>query len=73
LYTCVFPQARYSNRFIDYPLLKTRLLHRLNFRHGLSGYLHWGGNYWDTDPYQNTEVGINAGQDGLPPGDAFIT
>ncbi|MFL6350472.1 MAG: DUF4091 domain-containing protein [Bryobacteraceae bacterium] len=72
-YTCVFPQGRYMNRFIDYPLLKTRLLHWFNFRHDLSGYLHWGGNYWDGDPYQNTEVVINAGQDLLPPGDAFIT
>jgi Domain of unknown function (DUF4091) len=72
-YTCVFPQGRYLNRFIDYPLLKTRLLHWFNFRHGLTGYLHWGGNDWDTDPYQNTEVVINAGQDLLPPGDAFIT
>ena len=72
-YTCVFPQGRYLNRFIDYPLLKTRLLHWFNFRHDLSGYLHWGGNYWDGDPYQNTEVVINAGQDLLPPGDAFIT
>jgi hypothetical protein len=72
-YTCVFPQGRYLNRFIDYPLLKTRLLHWFNFRHDLGGYLHWGGNYWDGDPYQNTEVVINAGQDLLPPGDAFIT
>ncbi|MGI8958802.1 MAG: DUF4091 domain-containing protein [Bryobacteraceae bacterium] len=72
-YTCVFPQGRYLNRFIDYPLLKTRLLHWFNFRHDLSGYLHWGGNYWDGDPYQNTEVVINAGKDLLPPGDAFIT
>jgi hypothetical protein len=72
-YTCVFPQGRYLNRFIDYPLLKTRLLHWFNFRHDLSGYLHWGGNYWDSDPYQNAEVIINAGRDLLPPGDAFIT
>ena len=72
-YTCVFPQGRYLNRFIDYPLLKTRLLHWFNFRHDLGGYLHWGGNFWDGDPYQNTEVVINAGHDLLPPGDAFIT
>jgi Domain of unknown function (DUF4091) len=72
-YTCVFPQGRYLNRFIDYPLLKTRLLHWFNFRHDLSGYLHWGGDFWDADPYQNTEVVINAGQDLLPAGDAFIT
>ena len=72
-YTCVFPQGRYLNRFIDYPLLKTRLLHWFNFRHNLDGYLHWGGDFWDGDPYQNTEVVINAGQDLLPAGDAFIT
>jgi len=30
-YTCVAPQGRYLNRFIDQPLLKTRLLHWLNF------------------------------------------
>ena len=30
-YTCVFPQGEYANRFIELPLIKTRLLHWINF------------------------------------------
>jgi hypothetical protein len=30
-YTCLFPNKRYPNRLIDYPLLKVRLLHWLDF------------------------------------------
>ena len=43
-YTCVFPQGEYANRFIEQPLVKTRLLHWINFRYGITGYLHWGYN-----------------------------
>ena len=72
-YTCLFPQGRYMNRFIDYPLLKTRLLHWFNFRYDLTGFLHWGGNYWDADPFGNAEPAIENGKEVLPAGDAFIT
>jgi len=72
-YTCLFPQKRYLNRFIDYPLLKTRLLHWFNFRYDFTGFLHWGGNYWDKDPYANVEPAIEDGKEVLPAGDAFIT
>ncbi len=40
-----WPAGRHLNRFIDYPLLKVRLLHWFNFRHNLTGFLHWGGNF----------------------------
>lgn len=72
-YTCLYPQKRYLNRFIDYPLLKTRLLHWFNFRYDLTGFLHWGGDYWDGDPYANVEPAIEDGKEVLPAGDAFIT
>ncbi|HLN02500.1 MAG TPA: DUF4091 domain-containing protein [Bryobacteraceae bacterium] len=72
-YTCLYPQKRYLNRFIDYPLLKTRLLHWFNFRYDFTGFLHWGGNYWDGDPYANVEPAIEDGKEVLPAGDAFIT
>src|SRR5579864_4617805 len=72
-YTCLYPQGRYLNRFIDYPLLKTRLLAWFDFRYGLTGFLHWGGNYWDADPFSNTEPAIENGKEVLPSGDAFIT
>jgi hypothetical protein len=72
-YTCLYPQGRYLNRFIDYPLLKTRLLHWFNFRYDFTGFLHWGGNYWASDPYGNAEPAIEDGKEVLPAGDAFIT
>ncbi len=49
----------YPNRFIDCPLIETRILHWLNYRFGLTGYLHWGYNQWaDKDPY--TQMGLPA-------------
>ena len=72
-YTCLYPQGRHLNRFIDYPLLKTRLLHWFNFRYDFTGFLHWGGNYWASDPFGNAEPAIEDGKEVLPAGDAFIT
>jgi len=71
-YTCLVPNGRYLNRLLDYPLLKVRLLHWLNFRHNLVGFLHWGGNYWTPEPMKDTQPVINANTTLLPPGDAFI-
>jgi hypothetical protein len=71
-YTCIYPQGAYLNRFTDYPLIKTRLLHWLNYRHGLSGFLHWGGNYWSDQPFENVEPVINDGKTLLPAGDNAI-
>lgn len=70
-YTCMFPTGRYLNRQLDAPLLKVRLLHWLNFRYGLTGYLHWGWNDWTPDPMLDTQpvFGVTTI---LPPGDAFI-
>jgi hypothetical protein len=55
-YTCCGPTGNYANRFLELPLIKTRLLHWINFRYGATGYLHWGFNYWnaDTSPFQET-------------------
>jgi hypothetical protein len=71
-YTCLFPNRRYLNRLIDYPLLKVRLLHWLNFRYGFTGFLHWGWSYWTPDPMLDTQPVINANTEILPAGDAFI-
>jgi len=71
-YTCLFPNKRYLNRLIDYPLLKVRLLHWLNFRYGFTGFLHWGWNYWTPEPVKDTQPVIDANTQLLPPGDAFI-
>ncbi|HYK89865.1 MAG TPA: DUF4091 domain-containing protein [Acidobacteriota bacterium] len=71
-YTCLFPNKRYLNRLIDYPLLKVRLLHWFNFRFDFAGYLHWGWNYWTPEPVNDTQLVIDANTELLPPGDAFI-
>jgi hypothetical protein len=71
-YTCLFPNKRYLNRLIDYPLLKVRLLHWLNFRYGFTGFLHWGWNYWSPEPMNDTQPVIDNNTELLPPGDAFI-
>ncbi|HVX67058.1 MAG TPA: DUF4091 domain-containing protein, partial [Bryobacteraceae bacterium] len=71
-YTCISPQGRYLNRFIDLPLLKTRLLHWMNFRYDFTGFLHWGGNYWGPEPFANVQSVINDNQTLLPAGDNAI-
>jgi hypothetical protein len=71
-YTCLFPRQKYLNRLMDYPLLKVRLLHWLNFRYNLTGFLHWGGNYWTPEPMKDTQPVIDNNTELLPAGDAFI-
>lgn len=70
-YTCLSPTGRYPNRFIDYSLVKVRILHWINFKYGLKGYLHWGYNYWTENPFEDVENEPHHPFP-LPPGDAFI-
>ncbi len=70
-YTCLFPRGSHPNRFVDYPLLKTRILHWINYRWDLTGYLHWGWNAWTPDPFSDLEPEWGGGTT-LPAGDAFI-
>jgi hypothetical protein len=71
-YTCLYPQRRYLNRLMDFPLLKVRLLHWLNFRYDFAGYLHWGWNWWTPEPLLATQPVIDDNTTLLPAGDAFI-
>ncbi len=56
-YTCMGPQGNYANRFIRIPLIKTRILHWINYRYNAVGYLHWGLCYWygcpNGNPYED--------------------
>ncbi len=72
IYTCLSPKGKYMNRFIDYPLLDVRLLHWVNFKYDLPGYLHWGLNYWTGDPFKDLEPEWGGGSH-LPAGDSHIT
>lgn len=71
-YTCLAPQEEYANRFIELPLIKTRILHWINFRYGSPGYLHWGFNFWrGDDPFGETTGIIVESGNVLPGGDAW--
>jgi hypothetical protein len=71
-YTCLAPTGTYANRFLDYHLVKTRLLHWLNFRYEATGFLHWGYNYWAGDvPFVDIEP-VHSPNFCLPAGDNAI-
>ncbi|HOV22074.1 MAG TPA: DUF6067 family protein [bacterium] len=73
-YTCCGPRDdKYPNRFIDYPLIKVRIIHWLNYKYNVKGYLHWGYNYYKDwtgsefiDPWKENTAKM------WPPGDPFI-
>jgi hypothetical protein len=67
-YTCVQPQGEYANRFLELPLIKTRLLHWINYRYNLTGFLHWGYNFWRPHPWDNASDPKGS----LPAGDMNI-
>lgn len=69
-YTCVGPRGNYANRFIEQPLLQTRYLHWINYKYNVTGYLHWGLNYW-----VKNQLDADASRDRgrLPAGDNCIT
>jgi hypothetical protein len=46
----IFQGGSLLNKTVDVPLLETRLMHWLNYRYNLRGYLHWGFNAWTDDP-----------------------
>lgn len=46
----IFQGGSLPNKTVDVPLIESRLMHWLNYRYGLTGYLHWGFNAWTDDP-----------------------
>lgn len=65
-YTCNEPQGNYANRYLELPLIQVRFLHWINYRYGLTGYLHWGFNYWNL--YTTDDLAFGS----LPAGDGSI-
>jgi len=59
-YTVGIYQANsYPNKTIDMPVMDNRIMHWLNYRFDLSGFLHWGWNQWTENPY--ADVGMHIG------------
>jgi hypothetical protein len=70
-YICLDPRGKYLNRFIDFSSLKVRLLPWVDYRYELTGYLHWGGNFWTDRPFENVQPDWGKGFF-LPAGDGAI-
>ena len=49
----------YPNKTIDLPVIQNRTLHWLNYKYDATGFLHWGWNQWNEDPFK--EVGMHIG------------
>lgn len=48
-YTCCFPLpewTEYMNKFVDQPSRYSRMLYWTAFANDITGFLHWGFNYW---------------------------
>ena len=75
VYYCWYPSDNYySNRFINMPSQRTRILGIQLYANKSKGFLHWGFNFYNSklsvmeiDPYATTD-----GAGFFPSGDAFI-
>jgi hypothetical protein len=68
--SCDDPQGKYANRFYERELIQSRLLHWFNYRYHITGYLHWGLNYWEDISGDEALYFDNVA--GLPSGDVCI-
>lgn len=75
-YVCCVPTGYHLNRFLDIDLIKSRLIFWGCSKYQLSGYLHWGFNYWpegiDYNPFECSNTPNTAFNGIYPAGDAYI-
>lgn len=73
-YCCEEMYDHLSNRFLNHPLLRTRVIGAQLYLNGARGFLHWSLNYWyDIAKWQMVDTRYVAnGNSSLPSGDCFI-
>ncbi len=74
-YVCCGPEGHWLNRFLDFAVLKGRLLFWGCSKNRISGFLHWGFNQFSEqwNPFEGTSCPNNTGiGTNFPCGDAFI-
>ena len=54
----IYEGSLYPNKTIDMPLIDSRLLHWINYLYDLPGYLHWGWNQWNDNPFDDTGIHV---------------
>ena len=68
----IYQAGTYPNKTIDMPVMDNRVMHWLNYKYDLTGYLHWGWNHWTEDPYKETGMHIGDGWHVYPVKDGVI-
>ncbi len=65
-YTCCYPEEHWwLNRFIDEPQIYCRQILWACFSQGITGYLHWGFNFWDSPILAGIQPGARFKGDGF--------
>ena len=72
IYTCGFPAGKTMNRVIDLSLMASRLPMWMCFKYNAPGFLHWGYNAYNEDPFEYTCYYRGDPKRLLPPGNAHI-
>ncbi|WP_257350230.1 DUF4091 domain-containing protein [Pseudalkalibacillus decolorationis] len=73
-YYCCSQYKHVSNRFINFPSARNRIIGMQLYKFNIEGFLHWGYNFWfsqfsrrQIDPFRNTDAGY-----AFPSGDPFL-
>lgn len=53
--TGVFQASSFPNKTIDMPLMDNRVMHWLNYKYDIPGFLHWGWNRWNENPLEEMD------------------
>ena len=66
VYSCCFPEEPwFVNKFIDHPHIHSRMMSWGCFARRITGFLHWGYNYWSETSLYGTAPGARFKGDGF--------
>jgi hypothetical protein len=57
----IYQGSLFPNKTIDMPIIDSRIMHWLNYKYEVNGYLHWGWNQWTDNPYLDPDIHIGDG------------
>jgi hypothetical protein len=68
----IYQGSLFPNKTIDVPLMDCRIMHWLNYKYDATGYLHWGWNQWNENPYKDAGMHIGDGWHVYPSKDGVL-
>ena len=57
----IYQGSLLPNKTIDVPVIDSRIMHWLDYKYDIAGYLHWGFNQWTDNPYLDPDIHIGDG------------